>query len=117
MEDTYTRYEEFGGYCPGCRKHRELCRCDSWIGPKAEEPKHYSVRHFDLGLRRTVYSGAMTRRVAESMRRDLARARRKVAQVPTVLRRLRVIQHVCSAPVDLRMPEPRLEPFDRWTEK
>jgi hypothetical protein len=112
--DSYAQYEDIGGRCRLCGKRYEICRCEERLGPKPREEKNYTLRYYDLGLRRTVYSGFMTWRAAQSMSCDLLKARRRVAQYPTVLRRLRVIQHICRDGSLGYQPEPTFKPFDRW---
>lgn len=121
MTNAYDQYEDRGGRCRGCHKPADLCRCDSWGGPRptvAENPV-WTVTHFDLGLRRQVYSGAMTRTKALFMARLLAGASvsRRVAQRGTikVLRCLPVLRAACTCPPRYGYePEPRIT---RWTEK
>jgi hypothetical protein len=96
--------ETYGERCRGCGKATDFCRCEDWGGPKpAPEPRDYTFSHFDLGLRKRVYGGAMTRTRAELWARVLTRPKRtRVAQAGTVkvLRRLRVVQSRCTCPPD-----------------
>lgn len=116
------RYEQSGGRCRGCRKPIEQCRCDSWNGPAPEPaPRDFTFSYFDFGVRKVVYGGAMTKAKAEGWARSLQAARakgRRVAQAGTVkvLRRLPVVQHVCTSPREYHYePTPRL--VTRWSEK
>ena len=98
----YEQYEEYGGYCSGCGKREDFCRCEDWGGPKlAPGPKDRTVKYFSFGLRRILYMGAMTLTQANAWVRTLTfKGKVRVAQEGSVkvLRVLPVVQTRCTCP-------------------
>jgi hypothetical protein len=120
MSRYYSEAEEYGDRCHGCGKRNDFCRCEDWGGPKPPpEPKDYTFSHYDLGLRKRVYGGAMTKTHAELWAKALTCAKRvRVAQAGTVkvLRRLPVLQTRCTCPPQYGYDK-SLRIATRWDDK